>query len=57
MLPLAGKEDIDLQAYAKSHVPLNRTGSPEIAAENALHLIQSDFITGAFLTVDGGQYL
>ena len=57
MLPLAGKEDIDLQAYAKKHVPLNRTGSPEVAAENALHLIQSDFITGAFLTVDGGQYL
>lgn len=57
MLPLAGKENIDLQAYAEKYVPLNRTGSPEIAAENALHLIQSDFITGAFLTLDGGQYL
>ena len=57
MLPLAGKEDADLQAYADKHVPLNRTGSPEIAAENALHLIKSDFTTGAFLRVDGGQYL
>ena len=57
MLPLAGKEDVDLQAYADSKVPLQRTGSPEIAAENALHLIKSDFTTGAFLTVDGGQYL
>ncbi len=57
MLPLAGKEDIDLQNYASKYVPLNRTGSPEIAAHHALHLIQSDFITGAFLTVDGGQYL
>jgi len=57
MLPLAGKEDVDLQAYAEKHVPLNRTGSPEIAAENALHLIKSDFTTGAFLRVDGGQYL
>lgn len=57
MLPLAGKEDVDLQAYAAKHVPLNRTGSPEIAAENALHLIRSDFTTGAFLRVDGGQYL
>jgi len=57
MLPLAGKEDVDLQAYAKKYVPLNRTGSPEIAAENALHLIKSDFTTGAFLRVDGGQYL
>ena len=57
MLPLAGKEDVDLEAYAKKHVPLDRTGSPEIAAENALHLIRSDFTTGAFLRVDGGQYL
>ncbi|QRN83923.1 SDR family oxidoreductase [Chloroflexota bacterium] len=57
MLPLADREDIDLEAYAKSHVPLQRTGSPEIAVENALHLIKSDFTTGAFLRVDGGQYL
>jgi glucose 1-dehydrogenase len=57
MLPLAGKEDMDLKTYAEKYVPLNRTGSPEIAAENALHLIKSDFTTGAFLRVDGGQYL
>jgi glucose 1-dehydrogenase len=57
MLPLAGKENVDLDAYAEKNVPLNRTGSPEIAAENALHLIRSDFTTGAFLTIDGGQYL
>ena len=57
MLPLADREDIDLEAYARNHVPLQRTGSPEIAVENALHLIKSDFTTGAFLRVDGGQYL
>jgi NAD(P)-dependent dehydrogenase (short-subunit alcohol dehydrogenase family) len=57
MLPLAGKEDVNLAAYARKYVPLNRTGSPDIAVENALHLIKSDFTTGAFLTVDGGQYL
>jgi glucose 1-dehydrogenase len=57
MLPLAGKEDVDLKAYAKENIPLNRTGSPEIAVENALHFIKSDFTTGAFLRVDGGQYL
>lgn len=57
MLPLAGREDVDLVAYAQNHVPLNRTGSPEIAAANALHLIKSDFTTGAFLQVDGGQYI
>jgi glucose 1-dehydrogenase len=57
MLPLAGNEDADLQEYVEKHVPLNRAGSPEIAAQNALHLIKSDFTTGAFLRVDGGQYL
>jgi glucose 1-dehydrogenase len=57
MLPLADREDVDLEAYAKTHVPLRRTGNPEIAVENALHLIRSDFTTGAFLRVDGGQYL
>ncbi len=57
MLPLAGKEDADLETYARKNVPLLRTGSPEVAAENALHLIRSDFTTGAFLRVDGGQYL
>lgn len=57
MLPLADREDVDLQTYAQNNVPLNRTGSPEIAAENALHLIKSDFTTGAFLRLDGGQYL
>jgi glucose 1-dehydrogenase len=57
MLPLAGREDVDLQAYADSKIPLKRTGNPEIAVENALHLIKSDFTTGAFLRVDGGQYL
>lgn len=57
MLPLAGKEDADLESYAEKYVPLNRAGSPEIAADNALHLIKSDFTTGAFLRVDGGQYL
>lgn len=57
MLPLAGNENADLQEYAEKHVPLNRAGSPDIAAQNALHLIKSDFTTGAFLRVDGGQYL
>jgi len=57
MLPLAGKEDVDLEQYAQKHVPLIKIGSPEIAVENALHLIKSDFTTGAFLRVDGGQYL
>ncbi|MDY6872546.1 MAG: SDR family oxidoreductase [Chloroflexota bacterium] len=57
MLPLADRDDVDLETYAEEHVPLKRAGSPEIAVDNALHLLRSDFTTGAFLRVDGGQYL
>ena len=57
MLPLASAKDPDLEAYADKHIPLKRIGSPEIATENVLHLIKSDFTTGAFLRIDGGQYL
>jgi glucose 1-dehydrogenase len=57
MLPLADRDDVDLEAYAEEHVPLKRSGAPQIAVENALHLLCSDFTTGAFLRVDGGQYL
>ncbi len=57
MLPLADRDDVDLDAYAKRHIPLKHAGSPAIAVENALHLLRSDFTTGAFLRVDGGQYL
>jgi len=57
MLPLADREEVDLEAYARENVPLQRTGNPEIAVENVLHLIRSDFTTGAILRVDGGQYL
>ncbi len=57
MLPLSGKSEEDLKVYTEKYVPLKRSGSPEIAAQNALHLIKSDFTTGAFLRVDGGQYL
>ena len=57
MLPLADRADVNLEDYAAEYVPLKRTGNPEIAAANVLHLIESDFTTGAFLRVDGGQYL
>jgi len=57
MLPLASTRNPDLVTYADNNIPLKRIGSPEIATENVLHLIRSDFTTGAFLRVDGGQYL
>lgn len=47
----------DEQARAVERVPLRRLGSPEDIARAALYLIESDFVTGEVLTVDGGQRL
>jgi len=57
MLPLAGHEDEDLQALAQKRIPLKRIGSPEIIAENVLHLLHQDFMTGTVIRVDGGEWV
>jgi len=56
MLPLAGREDEDLQALAQKRIPLKRIGSPEIIAENVLHILHQDFMTGTVIRVDGGEW-
>jgi NAD(P)-dependent dehydrogenase (short-subunit alcohol dehydrogenase family) len=55
MLPLAGREDTDMQALADRRIPLKRVGSPEIIAENVLHILAQDFMTGNIIRVDGGE--
>jgi len=57
MMPLAGLEHIDLNILAERRVPLKRIGSPEIAAENVLHILEQDFMTGTIIRVDGGEFL
>jgi NAD(P)-dependent dehydrogenase (short-subunit alcohol dehydrogenase family) len=42
---------------ALARVPLKRLGSPEDIVRAAVYLIQSDFVTGEVLSVDGGQRL
>ncbi len=49
----AGEE----QARAVERVPLRRLGSIEDIARAVLYLVESDFVTGEVLTVDGGQRL
>jgi NAD(P)-dependent dehydrogenase (short-subunit alcohol dehydrogenase family) len=56
ILPPPGKEIADLQRIAKSRVPLKRHGSAEIVAENILHLLRQDFLTGVVLPIDGGEF-
>jgi NAD(P)-dependent dehydrogenase (short-subunit alcohol dehydrogenase family) len=42
---------------AVHRVPLGRLGSPEDIARAVVYLIESDFITGEVLRIDGGQHL
>lgn len=55
VMPLAGLEDMDMQPIAERRVPLKRIGSPEMIAENVVHLLKQDFITGQIIRVDGGE--
>ena len=55
LLPDGSSAEERVRALAR--VPLQRLGSPEDIARAALYLIQSDFVTGEVLTVDGGQRL
>lgn len=55
MLPLTGFEHIDMEEVAARKIPLNRIGSPEIIAENVLHILHQDFMTGSIIKVDGGE--
>lgn len=57
MLPLAGHEDEDLQTLAQKRIPLRRIGSPEIIAENVVHILHQDFMTGTVIRVDGGEWV
>lgn len=55
MLPLAGYEHIDVKVLADKRIPLRRIGSPEIIAENVLHILRQEFMTGSIIRIDGGE--
>lgn len=57
ILPPPGEDEAYLERLAAERVPLRRPGSPAIVAENVLHLLRQDFVTGAVLPLDGGQFL
>lgn len=57
ILPPPGLGDTYLEDIARRRVPLRRAGNPQIVAENVLHLLRQDFLTGVTLTLDGGEFL
>ncbi len=56
ILPPPGRDQAYLAKRAKA-VPLQRHGAPRDVADATLYLLQSDFVTGQVIFVDGGQHL
>lgn len=56
ILPPPNKDESYLEAMVRT-VPLQRHGDPRDIAEAVAFLIQSDFITGNVIYVDGGRHL
>jgi glucose 1-dehydrogenase len=57
ILPPPGQDTGFLRNLANQRIPLRRAGSAGIVAENVLHLLRQDFLTGVILPVDGGEFL
>ena len=57
MLPLAGKSVEKFETWAQKNVLLQRTGTAEMVGQNVVHVLQQGFMTGAVLTIDGGEFL
>jgi glucose 1-dehydrogenase len=57
ILPPPGADASYLDNLAETQVPLKRAGSAEIVADNVLHLLRHDFLTGVVIPIDGGQFL
>jgi len=57
ILPPPGKDQSYLEQIAAERIPLRRAGSAEIVAQNVLHLLRQDFLTGVIMPLDGGEFL
>jgi len=57
ILPPPGADDAYLQRIADERIPLRRAGSADIVAQNVLHLLRQDFLTGVTIPLDGGEFL
>ena len=57
ILSPAHKDIKHMEKIRKERIPLRRIGSPQLVAENVLHLLRQDFVTGTTTTLDGGEFL
>lgn len=57
ILPPPGQDASHLEELAQKRVPLRRSGNATIVAQNVLHLLEQDFLTGVIIKIDGGEFL
>jgi NAD(P)-dependent dehydrogenase (short-subunit alcohol dehydrogenase family) len=57
ILPPSGKGEDHLLALSRSSIPLRIPGNSGIVAENIIHLLRQDFLTGVTIRIDGGEFL
>ena len=57
ILPPPGQDQSYLDQIAAERVPLKQAGSAEIVAQNVLHLLRQDFLTGVIVPLDGAEFL
>ncbi len=46
-----------MEEFAQQHIPLKIPGNTQVVTDSALFLLQQDFLTGATLRLDGGEYI
>lgn len=57
ILPPPGEDERYIQTLAQQRVPLRRPGNAQLVAENVLHLLRQEFLTGVTIRLDGGEFL
>ncbi len=55
--PMTAELTDGMKEKIRGQISLGRFGSPEAVAETVWHLIESDYINGAVVAVDGGMIL
>ncbi len=57
ILPPPGKGESYLKNLAQLRIPLQRAGNAGMVADNVLHLLRQDFLTGIAIRLDGAEFL
>ena len=57
ILPPPDGDEAGFKNLARTHIPLRRTGDPEVVVDAVFFLAAHEFLTGVILPIDGGQFL